>query len=83
MLKSPLLPCYSKTPARRLSASSKEDSRRSRQAIVDLFVDAEDQVATKTDLEAVKHEIISTVTFRLTAATGLLAELLAIFEFAV
>ena len=52
-------------------------------AIVDLFVDAEDQVATKSDLEAVKHEIISTVTVRLVTAVGLLAALLAVFEFAV
>jgi len=52
-------------------------------AIVDLFVDAEEQVATKTDLEAAKHEIISTVTVRLLATAGALAALLAVFEFAV
>lgn len=52
-------------------------------AIVDLFVNAEEQVATKSDLEAVKHEIISTVTIRLVTAAGLLAALLVVFEFAV
>lgn len=52
-------------------------------AIVDLFVDVEEQVATKSDLEVVKHEIISTVTVRLLTAVGLLAALPAVFELAV
>ncbi len=51
-------------------------------AIVDLFVDAEEQVATASDLDAVKQEIISTVTIRLVPAVGLLAARVAVFELA-
>lgn len=36
-----------------------------------------------SDLEVARHEIISAITVRLVTATGLLAALLAIFEFAV
>ena len=59
-------------------------------AIVDLFVDADEQVATQSDverleaqMEAMEERILRTLSFRLFAATGVLAAPLAIFEFTV
>jgi hypothetical protein len=60
---------------RKAMAQLQEGGNERADVIVDLFGGVADQVATKSDPEAVIHEIIRAGTVRLVTAVGLLAAL--------